>query len=67
MAKVGDSRQTGMANPDASVRSCGLNMFGTIADSQAGFWSLGGIWADTTTAHGQLMLADLGGGPSSRV
>jgi DNA invertase Pin-like site-specific DNA recombinase len=32
-----------------------------IAGRGAGFRSLGDTWADTTTAHGRLMLAVLGG------
>ncbi len=38
-----------------------LNTLGTIADSKAGFRSLGDAWADTTTSHGRLMLTVLGG------
>jgi DNA invertase Pin-like site-specific DNA recombinase len=38
-----------------------LNTLGTIADHKAGFRSLGDTWADTTTAHGRLMLTVLGG------
>jgi DNA invertase Pin-like site-specific DNA recombinase len=38
-----------------------LNTLGTIADREAGFRSLGDTWADTTTAHGRLMLTVLGG------
>src|SRR5215469_14818454 len=32
-----------------------------ITEKKAGFRSLGDSWADTTTAHGRLMLAVLGG------
>jgi DNA invertase Pin-like site-specific DNA recombinase len=32
-----------------------------IAGKKAGFKSLGDTWADTTTAHGRLMLTVLGG------
>src|SRR5271156_1012035 len=32
-----------------------------LPDRQAGFRSLGDAWADTTTAHGRLMLTVLGG------
>src|SRR5207237_3144500 len=32
-----------------------------ITDKKAGFRSLGDAWADTTTAHGRLMLTVLGG------
>jgi DNA invertase Pin-like site-specific DNA recombinase len=33
-----------------------LNLLGTIAEKGAGFKSLRDTWADTTTAHGRLML-----------
>ena len=33
----------------------------TITERKAGFRSLGDAWADTTTAHGRLMLTVLGG------
>jgi DNA invertase Pin-like site-specific DNA recombinase len=33
-----------------------LNTLATITDRKAGFQSLGDVWADTTTAHGRLML-----------
>ncbi len=38
-----------------------LNTLATIADKKAGFRSLNDTWADTTTAHGRLMLTVLGG------
>src|SRR3954454_10925965 len=38
-----------------------LNTLATIAGKKAGFRSLGDSWADTTTAHGRLMLTVLGG------
>src|SRR3982075_3737108 len=38
-----------------------LNMLGTIGEKEAGFKSLRDNWADTTTAHGRLMLTVLGG------
>jgi DNA invertase Pin-like site-specific DNA recombinase len=38
-----------------------LNILAGIADKGAGFRSLGDAWADTTTAHGRLMLTVLGG------
>ena len=38
-----------------------LNLLGTIAEKGAGFKSLRDTWADTTTAHGRLMLTILGG------
>jgi DNA invertase Pin-like site-specific DNA recombinase len=38
-----------------------LNTLAAITDRKAGFRSLGDAWADTTTAHGRLMLTVLGG------
>jgi DNA invertase Pin-like site-specific DNA recombinase len=38
-----------------------LNTLAAITDRKAGFRSLGDAWADTTTSHGRLMLAVLGG------
>src|SRR3954451_360721 len=38
-----------------------LNTLAVIAGKKAGFRSLGDAWADTTTAHGRLMLTVLGG------
>src|ERR1700710_1620133 len=38
-----------------------LNLLGTIGEKGAGFRSLRDTWADTTTAHGRLMLTVLGG------
>ncbi len=38
-----------------------LNTLALIADRGAGFRSLGDAWADTTTAHGRLMLTVLAG------
>ena len=38
-----------------------LNTLATITSKKAGFRSLGDTWADTTTAHGRLMLTVLGG------
>ena len=37
------------------------NTLAAITDREAGFRSLGDTWADTTTAHGRLMLTVLGG------
>ena len=37
------------------------SFLGTIAEKGAGFKSLRDTWADTTTAHGRLMLTILGG------
>jgi DNA invertase Pin-like site-specific DNA recombinase len=38
-----------------------LNTVASIADRGAAFRSLSDAWADTTTAHGKLMIAVLGG------
>jgi DNA invertase Pin-like site-specific DNA recombinase len=38
-----------------------LNVLATIGEREAGFRSLKDSWADTTTAHGRLMLTVLGG------
>jgi DNA invertase Pin-like site-specific DNA recombinase len=38
-----------------------LNTLAAITSKKAGFRSLGDAWADTTTAHGRLMLTVLGG------
>jgi len=38
-----------------------LNILARVSDISAGFRSLGDVWADTTTAHGRLMLTVLGG------
>jgi DNA invertase Pin-like site-specific DNA recombinase len=38
-----------------------LNVLAAIAERGAGFRSLADAWADTTTAHGRLMLTVLGG------
>jgi DNA invertase Pin-like site-specific DNA recombinase len=38
-----------------------LNIMAMIAEKKAGFRSLADTWADTTTAHGRLMLTVLGG------
>ena len=38
-----------------------LNILATIAAKKAGFRSLADTWADTTTAHGRLMLTVLAG------
>jgi DNA invertase Pin-like site-specific DNA recombinase len=38
-----------------------LNILASVSDRRAEFRSLGDLWADTTTAHGRLMLTVLGG------
>src|SRR5712672_928903 len=52
-----------VTRPDRLARSTRdlLNLLGTIAEKGAGFKSLRDTWADTTTAHGRLMLTVLGG------
>jgi DNA invertase Pin-like site-specific DNA recombinase len=42
-----------------------LNTLALITEKKAGFRSLGDAWADTTTAHGRLMLTVLAGLRSS--
>lgn len=37
-----------------------LNTFAAITSEKGGFRSLGDAWADTTTAHGRLMVTVLG-------
>jgi DNA invertase Pin-like site-specific DNA recombinase len=37
------------------------DLLNTLTEKKAGFRSLGDAWADTTTAHGRLMLTVLGG------
>jgi len=38
-----------------------LNILAQLTEAGAGFRSIGDTWADTTTAHGRLMLTILGG------
>jgi DNA invertase Pin-like site-specific DNA recombinase len=38
-----------------------LNLLGTVGEKEAGFKSLRDTWANTTTAHGRMMLTVLGG------
>ena len=49
------------AGSTGEVHARSLNLLGTIAEKGAGFKSLRDTWADTTTAHGRLMLTVLGG------
>jgi DNA invertase Pin-like site-specific DNA recombinase len=51
---------TRLDRPARSTRDL-LNVLATIADKGAGFRSIADAWADTTTAHGRLMLTVLGG------
>ncbi len=53
----GDARLDRLARSTRDL----LNLIGTIAEKGAGFKSLRDTWADTTTAHGRLMLTVLGG------
>ena len=52
-----------VTRPDRLARSTRdlLNTLAAITAKKAGFRSLGDTWADTTTAHGRLMLTVLGG------
>jgi len=52
-----------MVRPARSGRSTRdlLNVIAAISDRGAGFKSLKDAWADTTSAHGRLMLTVLGG------
>jgi DNA invertase Pin-like site-specific DNA recombinase len=52
-----------VTRPDRLARSTRdlLNTLAVIADRKAGFRSLGDTWADTTSAHGRLMLTVLAG------
>ena len=51
---------TGLDRLARSTRDL-LNTLAQIAERGAGFSSLADTWADTTTAHGRLMLTVLGG------
>jgi DNA invertase Pin-like site-specific DNA recombinase len=46
---------------DRLARSTRDLLLAAITEKKAGFRSLGDAWADTTTAHGRLMLTVLGG------
>ena len=51
-----------IAQPRMPARApMSLDSGNSIASAGAGFKSLHGAWADTTTAHGRLMLTALGG------
>ena len=60
---LGDGDTLLVARLDRLARSTRdlLNTLAQIADKGAGFRSLADAWADTTTAHGRLMLTVLGG------
>lgn len=63
LAELEDSYVVMVTRLDRLARSTRdlLNTLSAIADRKAGFRSLGEAWADTTTAHGRLMLTVLGG------
>src|SRR3954462_9403606 len=67
LRKAIDRLETGgglmVTRPDRLARSTRdlLNTLAAITGKKAGFRSLGDAWADTTTAHGRLMLTVLGG------
>jgi DNA invertase Pin-like site-specific DNA recombinase len=63
MAKLGPGDVllvTRLDRPARSTRDL-LNTLAAITERKAGFRSLSDAWADTTTAHGRLMLTVLGG------
>jgi DNA invertase Pin-like site-specific DNA recombinase len=63
MAKLGPGDVLFVTRLDRLARSTRdlLNTLAAITERKAGFRSLGDAWADTTTAHGRLMLTVLGG------
>ena len=63
LAALGDGDVLLVSRLDRLARSTRdlLNVLAQIADKGAGFKSLADAWADTTTAHGRLMLTVLGG------
>jgi DNA invertase Pin-like site-specific DNA recombinase len=63
IAALGESDTLLVTRLDRLARSTRdlLNTLAQIADKGAGFRSLADAWADTTTAHGRLMLTVLGG------
>src|SRR3981189_1475352 len=63
IARLGDGDVLVVTRLDRLARSTKdlLNLLGAVADKGAGFKSLKDTWADTTTAHGRLMLTVLGG------
>jgi DNA invertase Pin-like site-specific DNA recombinase len=63
LALLGPSDVLTVTRLDRLARSTGdlLNTLAAITDKKAGFRSLGDAWADTTTAHGRLMLTVLAG------
>src|SRR3981081_1432864 len=63
IARLGDGDVLVVTRLDRLARSTKdlLNLLGAVADKGAGFKSLKDTWANTTTAHGRLMLTVLGG------
>lgn len=63
LAKLEEGDVLMVARLDRLARSTRdlLNTLAAVSDKKAGFRSLGDAWADTTTAHGRLMLIVLGG------
>jgi DNA invertase Pin-like site-specific DNA recombinase len=63
MAKLGDGDVLVVTRLDRLARSTRdlLNILATIAERGASFRSLAEAWADTTTAHGRLVITFLGG------
>jgi DNA invertase Pin-like site-specific DNA recombinase len=58
---VSDETTALKAPPTSTVGRGKAITLATITSKKAGFRSLGDAWADTTTAHGRLMLTVLGG------
>jgi DNA invertase Pin-like site-specific DNA recombinase len=63
LAEVGPGDVVMVTRLDRLARSTRdlLNTLAAITGKKAGFRSLADVWADTTTAHGRLMLTVLGG------